>query len=423
MPTLKFFDKEITFDGTPTLKEVLGDFLPCAKSGSCGNCTLKACQKILTEDTVIDSDIVIETNSGAPCEMVAIDIGTTTVVCEYDGCTLAAMNPQCIIAPDVIGRIDYSINGGKEVLQNLISACLKSLCKKIPEKAVITGNTAMLYMLLGKDVNSLARAPFMAKSLFGEYINGIYFPRCISAFAGADLTCAVFYSGMCDKSETSLLLDIGTNGEIALWHEGRLYVTSCAAGPVFEGAGIECGMMASGGAIDKVFTANGRIFASVIGNKKPEGICGSGVIDAVATLIDLGEISNNKTVIDGDVYITQDDIQKLMYAKAAIAAGIEVLLESAGVAPKDIATLYIAGGFGSHINLTSAAKIGLIPECLVNRTKVLGNAALGGAKLLYCKDNIEKSEKIAKSAVSINLGGNENFNKKFIDNLHFAGNR
>ncbi len=419
MPILKFFDKEIYFDGSPTLKEVLRNFLPCAKSGVCGNCTLKACKKVLTKNTVIGNDVVIETTSGAHCDGLAIDVGTTTVVCEYGGRTAAAANPQSIIAPDVVGRIEYSVNGGKEVLQNLIAGCLKMLCVDLPENIVITGNTAMLYMLLGKDANELARAPFLAKSLFGGYIDGVYFPRCISAFVGADTTCAVLYSGMCDKNETSLLLDVGTNGEIALWHKGRLYVTSCAAGPVFEGAGIECGMMASRGAIDKVYTANGRIYASVIGNVKAEGICGSGVIDAVAALIDLGEVKNKKTVIEGDVYVTQDDIQKLIFAKAAIAAGIEVLCENAGITADDVATLYIAGGFGSHINLVSASKIGLIPRCLVNRAQVLGNAALGGAKLLLDKNNRKKSEEAAKSAVFINLGGNESFNDKFIDNLKF----
>ncbi len=425
MPILKFFDKEIRFDGTPTLKEVLVDFLPCAKTDVCSGCTLKACQMILTEDTVIDSDIVIETKSGATsiCDGVAIDIGTTTVVCEYikngKSYIAAAINPQSKIAPDVIGRIDYSINSGKDVLQSLIADCLKSLCKNAPENIVITGNTAMLYLLTGKDTNELAHAPFEAKSLFGEYIDGVYFPRCISAFVGADTTCAILASDMCDKNETSLLLDIGTNGEIALWHNGKLYTTSCAAGPVFEGAGIECGMMASHGAIDKVYSAGGRIFASTIGGENARGICGSGVIDAVATLIELDELYNKKTIIDGNIYITQNDIQKLMFAKAAIRAGIEVLCENAGVAVKDIVTLYVAGGFGSHINLVSAAKIGLIPSCLVKCAVTLGNAALSGAKLMFDKNNIKKSEEIANSAVCINLGGNKRFNERFIDNLKF----
>ena len=163
MPILKFFQNEIHFNGTPTLKTVLADFLPCAKSGVCGGCTLKACEKVLKKDTVIVNDIVIETSSGKnACDGVAIDIGTTTVVCEVikDGksTVFATLNPQSIIAPDVMGRIDYSINGGKDILQKLITDCLKSLCQNATENIVITGNTAMLYMLTGTDATDLARA-------------------------------------------------------------------------------------------------------------------------------------------------------------------------------------------------------------------------------------------------------------------------
>ena len=423
MPILKFFDNEIHFEGSPTLKELLlkeglSDFLPCAKSGACAGCTFGACKRTLTDDTVIDGSIVIEASDGL-CEGVAIDIGTTTVVCAGENGIRACLNPQTKIAPDVIGRIGYSVDGGKDTLQKLICDCLKSLGGYDGKKCVITGNTAMLYLLLGLDANDLAKSPFLAKNLFGRYYDNVYIPRCISAFVGADLTCAVLYSGMCDKGESCLLVDIGTNGEIALWHQGRLYVTACAAGPVFEGSGIECGMMAKDGVIDKVYAINGRLYSTTIGKKAPVGICGSGVIDAAASLIDIGEIHCKKYVIDGGVYITAEDIQKLMYAKAAIRAAIEVLLNIANITAEDVDTLYIAGGFGSHINLESAAKIGLFPKCLVKRSKVLGNAALSGAKLLLSDENIKKSKEIANSAICINLGGSEDFGQKYIENMYF----
>lgn len=421
MPIVTFFENKIRFDGNPTLKEVLADFLPCAKTGVCGGCTLKACRRTVTGDTVIDSDIVIETGGGGEATGVAIDIGTTTVVCESikDGVrtVAAAINPQTIVAPDVIGRIEYALCGGKELLQNMIQSCVRALFDKAGggQEVVITGNTAMLQLLCGIDVSGLARAPFEPQSLFGEYIGGAYIPRCIGAFVGADTTCAVMASGMCDRDETALLVDIGTNGEIALWHGGKLYVTSCAAGPVFEGAGLECGMTAKSGAIDRVYNVGNKIFTHTIGNEKAVGICGSGVIDAVAVLCDLGNLHCKKAVIDGDVYITQDDIQKIIFGKAAIGAGIEVLSERAGICESDIDTLYIAGGFGSHINLKSAVKIGLVPN--IAHTRVLGNAALCGARLLLDKSNIEKSLEIARSAIAVNLGGNEQFNKKFIENM------
>jgi len=175
--------------------------------------------------------------------------------------------------------------------------------------------------------------------------------------------------------------------------------------------------MAKEGAIDKVYCIGNKIFTHTIGNKKATGICGSGVIDAMAALFELDNLTCKKVIIEDDVYITQDDIQKFTFAKAAISAAVEVLLCRAGISADDIDTLYVAGGFGSHIDLKNAAKIGLIPK--IKSTKVLGNAALLGARMMLDKGNIEKSLEIANSATAINLGGDELFNKKFIENMYF----
>ncbi len=448
MPILNFFENRIQFNGTPTLKDVLlqnglASFLPCANSGICHSCTLGACRRVLTGDTVINqSDIVIQKQSDITSvyDGIAIDIGTTTVVCELtlggksfvSGC----INPQVAVAPDVIGRIGFSINGGSKILQKQIARCIEALIQDVCTRAgihkssvdrfVITGNTAMLYFLTDCDANDIATAPFDAKMLFGTFVNdSVYIPRCIDAFVGADTTTAILASGMCSKNEISLLLDIGTNGEIALFDKKHIYVTSAAAGPVFEGAGIECGTVAKSGAIDKVYCANGRIFCSAIDGQKPLGICGSGIIDAVAAFLDAeiidktGAKDSDKTYIENGIYITQEDIRNVQLAKSAIATGIEILLREAKIQPEQIDTLYISGGFGTHINLNSATKIGLFPKCLTDRAVVIGNAALGGAKMLLDRKNIREADAVAQNAFSLNLAKTDGFNEKFINNMYF----
>ena len=232
--------------------------------------------------------------------------------------------------------------------------------------------------------------------------------------------------GICESGETGLLCDIGTNGEIALWKGGRLYVASTAAGPAFEGAGISCGMGSARGAVDRVWLEGGKLAVRTIGGAPAAGICGSGLLDAVAALLELGVVDEtgatekSRLPIAQRVALLPKDIRSVQLAKAAIAAGLEALLEQAGVCEADVGVLYIAGGFGSHLNLESAARIGLIPRALAPKARILGNAALAGAKMLLLDRGLtEKADRIARLAEHVALGGNPGFNERYMDRMMF----
>ena len=377
----------------------------------------------------------------------AVDIGTTTLALKlYDlqsGKLLgeaAMLNPQTSVAADVMGRISAAMDGQLEKMQQqivgAIGSLLTSACGNADraetevDKLVLTGNTTMLYLLTGRDPECLSHAPFQADTLFGNWDTVLgkdtYLPACMNAFVGADITCAVLASGMTGSSATSLLCDIGTNGEIALWKDGKLFVTSTAAGPAFEGAGISCGCGSITGAIDKVWVENGTVCTHTIGEANAVGICGSGLIDAIAAFLSIEEIdetgateSDDLPLRDG-VALQPRDVRAVQLAKAAIAAGIETLMESAGTTCDDIATLYIAGGFGSHLNVASAAAIGLIPADLASKVKVIGNASLSGSvRLLLDKNSLEEAENIAKKSSHVNLGGNPRFNEHYMEQMFF----
>jgi uncharacterized 2Fe-2S/4Fe-4S cluster protein (DUF4445 family) len=247
----------------------------------------------------------------------------------------------------------------------------------------------------------------------------------MNAFVGADITCAVLASKMCGK-ETALLCDVGTNGEIALWKGGVLYVTSTAAGPAFEGAGISCGCSSIPGAIDRVWLENGELQIHTIGDAPAVGVCGSGLIDAVAQLLEAewmdetGALDDDEVALAPGVVLLQKDIRAMQLAKAAIAAGIQTLLEVSDTTCDQIETLYIAGGFGSHLSIESAVKIGLIPVELENKVQVIGNAALAGAaQLLLDSRKLEELRTIAARSKHWNLGGNPKFNENYMNAMLF----
>lgn len=450
---------------------------PCGGHGNCGKCAVElsgavsepneqekkvgkrlSCQAVILGDASVflpdDGQAMdIETETGSQSISLqpmqgsygaAVDIGTTTIAVkvfdlktgECTG-TAASLNPQTAEAADVMGRIEAAMGGKLSQLQTQVTECIEALLrkavseKKQPDVLVITGNTTMLYLLCGIDPESLSHAPFLAETLFDTEVDfsgrTAYLPPCMNAFVGADITCAVLASGMCRKGETALLCDIGTNGEIALWKDGVLYVTSTAAGPAFEGAGISCGCGSVSGAIDRVWLENGKLCVHTIHEAKPVGICGSGLIDAIAAGLKSGEIDETGALEDDTlplaegVFLEQKDIRSVQLAKAAIAAGIETLLETAGTTVEEIKTLYITGGFGSHLNVESALEIGLLPQGIEDRTVVLGNAALAGAARVLL-DRREKQElsRIAGLSKHVNLGGNAVFNEKYVNNMLFG---
>lgn len=453
---------------------------PCGGRGVCGKCAVLltgnvsvpnaaecrcgarlACQAVLFGDADVTLPDVLpmqQIEDGRHADLrptqpmegrygAAVDIGTTTIALQLynltNGRMLASscmLNPQTAVAADVIGRIEASLHSKADDLrlqvENAIKVLLATACAQAGvanadvNSLVATGNTTMLYLLTGKNPSSLSRAPFEADCFFGHEINlmnrCVYLPYCLHAFVGADTVCALLSSGITSRNDTALLCDIGTNGEMALWHQGKLYIASTAAGPAFEGAGISCGCSSVLGAIDQVNVVNGTLHCHTIGSHAAVGICGSGLLDAAAALLDTeamdetGYLEDESIELANGVRLTQADIRAVQLAKAATYAGILSLLSAAGCTAGDVKTLYIAGGFGSHLNLRSAVRIGLIPELLASRVQVIGNAALdGAAMLLMDKSKRETIAAFRENTVHVRLDGNPEFADRYVDAMLF----
>ena len=477
--------RELTYAGALPLHNALEQCglavaHPCGGRGTCGKCAVQvtgevseltdaekkagtrlSCQTVLLGDAVVilpDTKKVsqIETSGveaggqWKPMEGTygaAVDIGTTTVALKLvdlkAGAVLAEagmLNPQTGVAADVMGRISAAMNGEGEKLRSQITQAIGELiaeacghagvAEELVDVMVLTGNTTMLYLLTGRNPEPLSHAPFQADELFGMETEILgrrtYLPPCMNAFVGADITCAVQASGMCGREETTLLCDIGTNGEIALWKDGKLYVTSTAAGPAFEGAGISCGCGSVIGAVDKVWVEDGELCAHTIGEQPAVGVCGSGLIDAIAAFLEVelvdetGASDEDELMLRDGIYLVPKDVRAVQVAKAAISAGIQTLMTLANTSVDQICTLYIAGGFGSHLNVTSAARIGLIPEELANKVSVIGNASLSGALgMLRNRDAVEEAQRIAANTSHVNLGGNPLFSENYMEQMLF----
>lgn len=476
--------QRISFDAPEKLHILLhragiSSLQPCGGRGVCGKCavllsgsvsepntaeakcgTRLTCQAVITGDAaaVLPVAVPIAIEGGrarhippvqpAPGRFgAAIDIGTTTLALTlYDLHTgehlasSAMLNPQTGVAADVIGRIGAAMSGQRTALQSSIQDALTTLLHQACAEAgvpaeeaaslVITGNTTMLYLLTGRDPSALSHAPFEADCLFGEPAalldRTAYLPRCIHAFVGADAMCALLASGIPDREETALLMDVGTNGEILLWHEGRVYAASTAAGPAFEGAGIQCGCGSINGAIDRVDAEDGSLTVHTIGQAKPVGICGSGLVDAIAALLDMEVIDETGAMdvpeyplADG-VVLTRKDVRAVQLAKGAISACVTCLLRAAHCPESQVQRVCLAGGFGSHLRIDRAARIGLIPPGLADRVEVIGNAALdGAAHLLMNMSSRQRLDSLASCTTHVSLDGDPFFTLQFAEAMLF----
>ena len=435
---------------------------------------------VLQEDAANEPEKV-ESNAGT---LAACDIGTTTVVCylidKETGqiiSTRSGANPQRSFGADVLSRIDAAVraddndkaNGGLQMMQSQIVSLLNGFISEMLMECgrtkvclfSVAGNTVMCHLLMGISPEKLGRAPFMPDEYFGREFNPldigiencqimIIFPA-VSGFVGGDITAGMMETVNCN--ELTLYLDIGTNGEMALGKGDRYVCCATAAGPAFEGAQIEMGMPASRGAVDKVWLEGRRIKYSVIGNDRPVGLCGSGLIDALAILLKAGIIDENGTILSGQelpilfrsyvfeqeaedaaqssesslavhiapgVYITQEDIRKLQLAKGAIAAGIEVLFKEYGCKPCDLDILTFAGGFGNYIDKASAAAIGLFPPELLDRAKEVGNAAGNGAvSAALSQEAWESALDISGKMRYIELASYPHFDEIYVEHMNF----
>ncbi|MDE7220590.1 MAG: ASKHA domain-containing protein [Oscillospiraceae bacterium] len=385
----------------------------------------------------------------------AFDIGTTTVVGylfsrEEKGAlaVVGEMNRQSRYGADVLSRIDYANRNTVEPLRTLICGqlgdMLHQLCRdaKVEESQIsglcVTGNTTMLHLASGLDPRSLSLAPFRPQSLFGTTLAlglpgfpGLpaYLPYCISAYVGADITCSILASGILKQPGCLLLVDAGTNGEMALKTEQGLYCCATAAGPAFEGAGISCGSSARTGAISRVALDQGKLRCTVIGGGEAESLCGSGLIDAVACLLETGDISprgrirpelGGELTLSVNVRITQKDVRQLQLAKGAIRGGIDALLDAAGIEYGQLDGVILCGGFGSWMDPVSAERIGLLPDGLAGRTTAIGNAAGAGAcRILQSASLSEETRQIAAAAEVVELSVSSFFRKRYIESMNF----
>lgn len=401
----------------------------------------------------------------------AIDIGTTTVVVflvDLDTGEIidhrAEMNNQRLYGADVISRIQHaSQQGALGRLQATIAGQLDAMIGDLlssygivpsqMQKAVAVGNPTMIHLLVGADPSSIARAPFLCAFTEPQTRTGadvgwksapsavLMLAGCVSAYVGSDITAGIYATGITQHSQPVLYIDVGTNGEIALWDGSTLYCCSSAAGPAFEGASISQGTGAIPGAVDRLWHASDTIAYSTIGNAEAIGICGSGIIDLVALLLESKVIDETGAMakdakgvsatgsqgssfhIANTLSFTQRDVREVQLAKAAIAAGIDTLLTHSSLSVSQLSSVIIAGGFGSYINAKSALRIGLLPPVADSLITFAGNAAGRGAIAMLTEENAwDHVEQIRTQAVYVELSTSSLFQELFIEHIAFPRN-
>jgi len=356
----------------------------------------------------------------------ALDVGTTTLVFEIvdleSGGTLATLaqrNPQTAYGDDVISRIGYTRDhdGGLAELQAAVVRAIndalaewepgnRELADKVYE-VVLVGNPTMRDIALGADVSSLGVIPFQPQSTeaierhapdLGFRLNEAaraYGGPLIGGHAGADAVADVLASGMHTRSQPSMVVDIGTNGEVVVGNEDKMLAASCAAGGAYEGAAVSCGVGALQGAIKNVALTDGRVSYETIGDKPAIGLCGSGLIDLLAELLRAGLMTragkltsaDKRFPVDGGtgLVLTQEDVHNLMIARAGMSLDQKALTERWGITTAELEHVYLAGAFGNYVSTESAARIGLLPD-VPDRIVKLGNAALEGARLMLLSE-------------------------------------
>lgn len=448
-----------------------------------------ACKAVPIEDiTVILSDSgeaklkgITESriHSAAPCKadrfsegyIIGIDLGTTTLafsLADVHGTIVAehsAINPQRSYGADVLSRMKASNEGWKEQLRIMICEALERgiaslICKaelsvNAIKLIVIAGNMTMIHLLMGYSCEGLGVYPFTPVSLdtirvsFRELFlwnreeDGmealqevpVHILPGISTFVGGDILAGLAVCGYVSAERPSLLIDFGTNGEIALGSREGIFVTSTAAGPAFEGGNISCGVGSVPGAICHVRLEKDKPIYETIGNQPPVGICGTGVVDLAAELFRSGAMNGTGLLIeeyfqegypiisDGKsaLRFTQKDVRELQLAKAAVRAGIELLLSRASITYNQIDRVFLAGGFGFSIDVDNAVLIGLLPEKIKEKVVVIGNSSLAGAlQYAVCSDFADRVERIKAVAKELHLSLDEEFNDLFLEYMSFV---
>ena len=451
---------------------------PCSGNGTCGKCAVRTSEGIKLACQTLPSDgmkIYPQTPDGAAMAItatyessrpfahnrgrgygIAIDIGTTTLAFELMDMATgrqvgshSVANSQRELGADVITRIKQATQGAqprlhKHILDDIRLGLTHILSKSsLPAReltyAAITGNTTMLHLLQNMPCESLGVFPFtpvdtgIRHCLLDDILGGGY-PNTrliilpgISTFVGADITAGIL---CCQSPNTSpsLLVDLGTNGEMALFTHDRVLTTSTAAGPAFEAGNIASGIPSIPGAIAKArYSPENNVFIyETIENRPPTGICGTGVVDIAAQLVrhsladETGRLDQDEVPIAEGIAFTQKDMREIQLAKSAVRSGVEILLDVAGYSYNDIGSVYLAGGFGHKINMDSAVTLGLIPSALAGKVAAVGNTALGGTAHVLLSTAAEADAiAIANRAEEINLSTHPCFNELFMEHMMF----
>ncbi|HEY1369360.1 MAG TPA: ASKHA domain-containing protein [Gaiellaceae bacterium] len=399
----------------------------------------------------------------------AFDLGTTTVVANLldletgqPAAVSSILNKQQPFGADVISRISATMldDGALEVLRSRAHETLEELVDEVCVEAgvarkeiyeiVVTGNVTMIQLALGIDPEPLSMAPFTIASRtlpeataadFGVRVHprapAVLFPA-LGAYVGGDIVAGLLATGLTLDRRLRLFIDVGTNSEIALGSADRTLATAAPAGPAFEAAQIRCGMRAAEGAIEGVKIVDGEVELQVIGDVEPVGLCGSGLVDAVAELVGAGVLDPSGRYVAGSherlgklgeetvfhladgVFLSQRDVRELQFAKASISTGWSILCRELGVSPEDISQVLLAGSFGSYLSPASAVRIGLVPRLALPRIVSAGNVAGEGAKIAA----LSVQERAAATAILeeveyVELSGRADFNDLFVDRLAF----
>jgi uncharacterized 2Fe-2S/4Fe-4S cluster protein (DUF4445 family) len=460
----------------------LGVEFPCGGTGLCGACRVRvlegslpitqpdrsvfstqelavgwrlACQahaetSLLLECGQWSMDVLTDNSSLAGAGKsdlgIAVDLGTTTIAAQMidlaTGYVLGvetALNPQASFGLDVMSRIRAALQGSdlttivRLSLRQMITRLAGGRTEEIVE-VILVGNTVMHHLFCGLNVEPISCAPFQSPHLDAQSFQpheldwplpaacAIRFERCLGGFVGSDILAGILAAGISRGNDLLALVDLGTNGEIAIGNCNGIVCASTAAGPAFEAGSIRMGMRASTGAISRVSFSNGEMHATVIGDVEARGICGSGLVDAVAAGLESGAILPSGRIANGTklfpikapVVLYQADIRELQLAKAAIASGFRLLLKRLGASAGSPKNIYLAGAFGNYVQAQSAIRIGLLEaptECI----HASGNTALRGAKMLL----LSADEPVLPKIEHVSLAADPGFQDEFAGSIAF----
>ena len=436
-----------------------------------------ACQCVVENDCALEVEalaggVILAGDGSAPAAAkagrgglgAALDLGTTTMALELFDLqsgksrgTAVDWNALAPYGADVISRAQYCMEHaeGAGLFQGILRRQTETMLQQLgtkPEELselVVAGNTVMQHLYAGLDPSPIARAPFTPPTLFDGPSPEpcLTYAPCVAGYVGGDITAGLLASGLYDRDGTHLFLDIGTNGEMALGGRDGFLCCAVASGPAFEGAGIVCGMPGLSGAVSRVRWDGDVPAFEVIGGGGPKGLCGSGLIDLLAVLCQKRLITGGGLLLgpedapeayarylsedekgngvfyltdDRSVYLTASDVRQLQLAKAAVAAGIRVLLKKSSLRVDQIASVTLAGGFGSYLDTQSAAVIGMLPETLAGKTRVLGNTSLAGARLALLDFEARgRLRDIQRACRYVELSGDRDFNAEYTEQLAF----